>query len=140
MWRQKRDSSLPNKRMQQISTKEIQDETSLGGRWSTGNCARDWNLTILPNGISTSQNQSEKEAQKILCDFDTHMDHLILARRPNLLLISKKKKKKKEFPITQILPFQWTTLKMKESEKLHKYLDLAREQKKKNCGIWEWIW
>ena len=31
-----------------------------GGRWSTGNCARIWNLTILPNGTCTNQNLSEK--------------------------------------------------------------------------------
>ena len=28
-------------------------------------------------------------------------------------------------------------IKLKESEKKDKYLDLAREQK--NCGIWKWL-
>ena len=29
-------------------------------------------------------------------------------------------------------------LKLKESKKRDKYLDLAREQKKKNYGTWKW--
>ena len=29
-------------------------------KWSTGNCARDWNLTIQTNSINTSQNSSLK--------------------------------------------------------------------------------
>ena len=33
-------------------------ETTGWGRWSTGNCPRNWNLTILPNGISTNRNPS----------------------------------------------------------------------------------
>ena len=27
-------------------------------RWSTGSCARDWNLTIIPNGIHINKNMS----------------------------------------------------------------------------------
>ena len=27
-----------------------------GGRWSTGNCASNWNFTIIPNGICANQN------------------------------------------------------------------------------------
>ena len=32
----------------------------------------------------------EHETHKILCDFEIQTDHLILARRPNLVIIDKK--------------------------------------------------
>ena len=35
----------------------------------------------------------EKNTHKLLWDFDIHTDHLILARRPDLILIKKKKEK-----------------------------------------------
>ena len=36
------------------------------------------------------------DAHKLLWDFDIQTDHLISARRPDLIVINKKKKKKKE--------------------------------------------
>ena len=36
----------------------------------------------------------ENDAHKLLWDFDIHTDHLISARRPDLIIINKKKKKK----------------------------------------------
>ena len=36
----------------------IRLDTTGWARWSTGNWTRNWNLTILPNGICTSQNPS----------------------------------------------------------------------------------
>ena len=36
------------------------------------------------------------ETQKLIWDFDVQTDHLILARRPDLIMIKKKKKEKKE--------------------------------------------
>ena len=38
----------------------------------------------------------ENNTHKLLCDFDIHTDHLILARRPDLIKINRKKKKKKK--------------------------------------------
>ena len=35
----------------------------------------------------------ENETHKIIWDFEEQMDHLISARRPDLIIISKKKKK-----------------------------------------------
>ena len=66
---------------------------------------------------------------KLLWDFDTQMDHLITARRPDLIIINKKKKKK----ICKIVNFAVPAdhrIKLKECEKKDKYLDLARELKK----------
>ena len=62
------------------------------------------------------------------------MDHLIPARRPNLIIINKKKKrKKKEKKRTcKIVDFAVPAdhrIKLKECEKKDKYLDLARELK-----------
>ena len=54
-------------------------------------------------------------------NFEIQMDHLILARRPELEIINKKKKR-----ICCIGDF--AIVKIKESEKINKYFDLAREQ------------
>ena len=64
---------------------------------------------------------------KILWDFKIQKDHPILSRRPDLVLINKKK-------ITcHLVEFAVPTdhiMKVEKSEKIDKYLDLARELKK----------
>ena len=60
-------------------------------------------------------------------DLDIQTDHLISARRPDLIIINKKKR------ICKIVDFAVPVdhrLKLKECEKRDKYLDLARELKK----------
>ena len=62
---------------------------------------------------------------KLQWDFNTQTDHLIPARKPDLIIINKKKK------ICKIVDFTVPAdhrIKLKECEK--KYLDLARELKK----------
>ena len=69
----------------------------------------------------------ENETNELLWNFDLQTDHLISARRPDLIIINKKKKENK------IVDFAVTAehrIKLKESEKKDKYLDLARELKK----------
>ena len=68
------------------------------------------------NSICTNQNVFKKMRHKILWDFDIQMHHLIPARRPYHL-------------IDFAFPADYR-VKMKESKKLYKYLDLARELKK----------
>ena len=71
----------------------------------------------------------ENDTHKLLWDFDIQTDHLISARRPDLIIINKKKKKK----ICKIVDFAVPAdrrIKLKECEKRDKYLDLARELKK----------
>ena len=66
-----------------------------------------------------------------LWDFNIQTDHLIPARRPDLIIINKKKKKKKR--ICKIVDFAVPAdhrINLKESEKRDKYLDLVRELKK----------
>ena len=69
----------------------------------------------------------ENDKHKLLWDSDIHTDHLISARRPDLIIISKRKR------ICQIVDFAGPAdhrIKLKECEKKDKYLDLARELKK----------
>ena len=73
----------------------------------------------------------ENDSHKLLWDCNIQTDHLIPARRPNLIIISKKKKKRER--ICKIVDFPVPAdhrINRKESDKKDKYLDLARELKK----------
>ena len=79
----------------------------------------------------------ENDSHKLLWDFNIQTDHLIPARRPDLIIINKKEKKKekkkKKKRICKIVNFAVPAdhrMNLKESEKKDKYLDLARELKK----------
>ena len=64
---------------------------------------------------------------KLLWDFDIQTDHLISARKPDLIIINKKER------ICKIIDFAVLAdhiIKLIECEKKDKYLDLARELKK----------
>ena len=68
----------------------------------------------------------EYDSHKLLWDFNIQTDHLMPARRPDLIMINKKKK------ICKIVDFAVPVdhrIILKESEKKDKYLDLARELK-----------
>ena len=69
----------------------------------------------------------ENNTHKILREFNIQADHLISARRPDLIIINKIKRtcKSVDFAVPDDLK-----IKLKESEKNDKYLDLARELKK----------
>ena len=70
----------------------------------------------------------ENNAHKLLWDFYIHTDHLISARRPDIIIIIKKRKR-----TCKIIDFAVPAdhiIKLKECEKKDKYLDLARELKK----------
>ena len=69
----------------------------------------------------------ENNTHKLLWDFDIHTDHLISARRPDLIIINKKKRTCKIVDFA--VPVD-NRIKLKEYEKKDKYLDLARELKK----------
>ena len=69
----------------------------------------------------------ENDSHKLLWDFNIQTDHLIPARRPDLIIINKRKR------ICKIVDFAVPAdhrINLKESEKKDKYLDLARELKK----------
>ena len=69
----------------------------------------------------------ENDTHKLPWDFDIQTDHLISARRPDLIIINNKKR------ICKIVDFAVPAdyrINLKECEKKDKYLDLARELKK----------
>ena len=69
----------------------------------------------------------ENETHKLVRDFDAQTDHLIPARRPDQVIINKKKR------ACRIVDFTFPSdhrVKLKESEKKNKYLDLDREWEK----------
>ena len=69
----------------------------------------------------------ENDIHKLLWDFNIQTDHLILARKPDLIIINKKKR------ICETVVFVVTVdhrINLEECKKKDKYLDLARELKK----------
>ena len=66
---------------------------------------------------------------KLLWDFDLQTDHLISARRPDIIIINNNKKKRTCKTVNFAVPADHR-IKLKECEKKDKYLDLARELKK----------
>ena len=88
----------------------------------------------------------ENDSHKLLWDFNIQTDHLIPARRPDLIIINNNKKKKKK-KICKIVDFAVPAdhrIILKESEKKDKLLDLARELKKlwnlksNDCAYCDW--
>ena len=69
----------------------------------------------------------ENDFHKLLWDINIQTDHLIPARRPDLIIINKKKR------FCKIIDFDLPAdhrINLKESEKKDEYHDLARELKK----------
>ena len=69
----------------------------------------------------------ENETHNLIWDFNIQTNHLMSARRPDLLIVNKRK------IICKIMDFDVLAdhrVKLKESEKKDKYLDLTRELKK----------
>ena len=73
----------------------------------------------------------ENETHILLWDFNIQTDHLISARRPDLIIINNKKKRKSAKLSTLLFPTDHR-IKLFECEKRDKYLNLARELK----NIW----
>ena len=71
----------------------------------------------------------ENATHKLLWDFNMQTDHLILARRPDLIIMKKKEKKRTCIIVDFAVPADHR-IKLKEWEKRDKYPDLARELKK----------
>ena len=69
----------------------------------------------------------ENEMHKLHWDFEIQTDHIISARRPDLIIINKKKRTCRIVDFAVLADHR---VKLKECEKRDKYLDLARELKK----------
>ena len=72
----------------------------------------------------------ENDNHKLLQGCDVQTDHLILARRADLIIINEKERTCRI--VDFVVPADHRVM-LKESEKRDKYLDLVRELKK-NCG------
>ena len=72
----------------------------------------------------------ENDKHKLPWDFNIQTDHLIPARRPDLIIINKKKKKREFAKLVDFAVPADHRINLKECEKKDKYLDLARELKK----------
>ena len=87
------------------------------------------------NGIHVKSNWYEHQPEafienvscKILWDFTLQTDHIITARRPDMIFINKKHHKCQIIDFA--IPYE-IRIDDKEVEKIEKYLDLARERKK----------
>ena len=122
--------------MQQISTEGVQGETRLGRQWDPlGNVHT--NQWYMHNPAPVLENDSHK----LLWDFNIQTDHLIPAKRPDLIIINKRRR------ICKIVVFAVPAdhrINLKESEKKDKYLDLARELKRtvehesNDCANFDW--
>ena len=75
----------------------------------------------------------ENDTEKLRWDFDIRTDHLISARKPDLIITG-------EMGICKIIDFAVPTdyrIKLKGCEKNDKNLNLAMKLKK-NYGTWQW--
>ena len=77
--------------------------------------------------MSNPESVLEYETHKFLLDFEIQTDHLISARRPDLVTVNKKKR---TYGVVNFVVPADHRVKLKESEKRGKNLDLARELKK----------
>ena len=69
----------------------------------------------------------ENNTYKLLWDFNIQTDHLIPARRPDLIIINKKKRTCKIVDFAVPADYR---INLKECEKKDKYFDLTRKLKK----------
>ena len=87
------------------------------------------NKWYMHNPVPVLQN----DTHKLLWDFDIQTDHLISARRPDLIVINKKNRTCNTVDFAVPADHR---IKLRESEKKDKYFDLAMKLKKK--GTWRW--
>ena len=74
----------------------------------------------------------DNDTHKLLWDFGIQTDHLISARRPDLIIINNKKERTCKIVVFTVPADHG--IKLREKEKKDKYRDLAKELKK-NYGI-----
>ena len=104
--------------------KSIKQETTGWTKCSSKNCARNLNVTIRTNGICTG----ERDAQTSQGFWDIYESpNLGLTNRPYHFQPPPQKKNKRT---RRIVDFADHKVKLKETEKKDKYLDLPRELKK----------
>ena len=90
-WQRRNDQSH-NKRMQDISTEEVQGETQLGRQGDPREMCRKFQFDhTIKWCIHNPAPVIENDSHKLLWDFNIKTDHLIPSRRPDLIIINKKR-------------------------------------------------
>ena len=69
----------------------------------------------------------QNDTHKLLWDFDQQTDHLISARRPDLIIINKEKERERICQFVNLANTADHRIKLKEREKKYKFLDIARD-------------
>ena len=77
--------------------------------------------------MSNPESVLENETHKVLWDFEIQTDHLISARRPDLVIVKHEKKTTCRIVDFDVPVDHW--VKLEESKMRDKYLDLTKEQK-----------
>ena len=114
--------------MQQISTEGVQSETRLGRQGDPLGNVREISIRPYKQMVYAQPGACpRKYSHKLLWDFYIQTDHLIPARRPDLIVINKRKR---IFKIVDFAVPAEHRINLKETEKKDKYFDLARELKK----------
>ena len=98
------------------------------GRWSTGNCARNLNLMIWTNNISTTQQLSWRMTPTNSSGI-WHLNGSLNLGQKTRPYNNQQKKKKRTCKIVDFAVPAEHRIKLKECEKKDKYLNLARELK-----------
>ena len=128
--------------MQQIGTEGVQGETQLGQQGDPLGNVQEISIRPYKQMVYAQPGTCpEKDSHELLWDFNIQTDHLIPARRPDLIIINKRKR------IFKIVDFAVPAdhrINLKESEIKDKYLNLARELKKtvehenNDCANYDW--
>ena len=89
--------------------------------------------------MHNSESVLENETHKFLWDFEIQTDNLISTRRPDVVIVNNNnnnnKTKKENLPNSGLGVPADHRVKLKESEKIDNYLDIARELKKKTWNM-----
>ena len=130
MWCGKTDESVSQflSECSKIAQKEYKRRHNFKGRTIDLEVCRKYDLDTKDKWYEHEpQAVCENEHYKILWDFPIQTDHVIEARRPDMIIVDKKNNKCQIIDFA--VPFD-TRVAAKEKEKIFKYQDLARELKK----------
>ena len=117
--------------MQQTNTKEILDEARLGGNGNSQGLCKGFKFEHTTQWyMNKPKSVRDNETYRMTKDFEIQIDHFILIRRLDQWWLTKKRKEENLLYYGRCHPADQRE-KIKESEKVDKYLEFAKELKKK---------
>ena len=137
--------------MQQINSKEYKTRGDLVGKVIHWELCKKFKLDHINKWyMHNPKCVLENEAYEIPLDFQVQTDHLILARRPNLVIVTIKKRKKEKMSNRGLCRSdRWQSKNRKKQKKKKKKKERKKERNistKKllenlnNYGTWQWRW